>query len=362
MQIDDQSETGNSIGLQLSLANRHNVNSAWFRIDYAFQLDDWCTDSAWKGRVQETRRLSTNHFMGEGYWLWIIPLANGRTSIGIVAENRSHPINDINTFEKALDWIERFEPMCASMIKPHLDKVMDFKCLRNYSHNAKQAFSSNRWCLTGEAGVFLDPFYSPGGDFIGISNGFITRLILRHRQGDDISLLAQEFDRAYQRLYLTFLGVYNRQYQIMGNTRVMSLKIIWDFMTYWSSVALLYSSQKIYDLEFMARIDGIFTGFGFASILMQKFFRDWAKQDTNPDLTGFLDYSEIGFLSRLNANLLKGTNDDDELHALLAQNLIFVHEVQQEIIARVGQIIPTLSEPTNVKSNHMEEIFKTLSM
>ena len=347
---------------QLSQANRHNVNAAWFRIDYAFQLDDWCADPAWKERVLETRRLSTNHFMGEGYWLWFIPLANDRTSIGIVAENRRHPINDINTFEKALDWIERFEPMCASMIKPHLDKVMDFKCLRNFSYNVKQVFSSNRWCLTGEAGVFLDPFYSPGGDFIAISNGFITELILRHHRGEDISLLAQEFDRSYQRLYLTFLSVYNRQYQIMGNTRVMSLKIIWDFMTYWSCVALLYCSQKIFDLEFMRRIDAILSDYGFVTILMQKFFREWAKQDTNPTLTGFLDYSEIGFLSRLNANLLKGISDDDELQALLAQNLIFLKEVQQEIITRVGQIIPELAEPTNVKSNHLEEIFKTLDM
>ena len=40
-----------------------------------------------------------------------------------------------------------------------------------------------RWALTGEAGLFLDPFYSPGSDFIGISNTYITDLIARDRQG-----------------------------------------------------------------------------------------------------------------------------------------------------------------------------------
>lgn len=348
--------------LQLSQANRHDVNSAWFRVDHAFEIDDWSADPAWKKRVQESRRLSTNHFMGEGYWLWFIPLVDGRTSIGIVAESRRHPLQDINTLEKALEWIERYEPQCASLIKPHLDKVMDFKCLKNFSHSAKQVFSSERWCITGEAGVFLDPFYSPGGDFIGISNGFITELILRHKSGEDITLLTQEFERSYHRLYRIFLSIYDRQYPIMGNTRVMSLKIVWDFMAYWSCVALLYCSQKIYDLEFMKRIDGMLADYGFATIVMQKLFREWAKQDINPQISGFLDYSEIDVLARLNADLLKGIDDEEELYALLEKNLKFLQQVQQEITARVGQIIPGLSEPVDAKSNHLEDIFKTLDM
>jgi len=33
--------------------------------------------------------------------------------------------------------------------------------------------------LTGEAGAFLDPFYSPGSDYIAMANTFITDLIVR---------------------------------------------------------------------------------------------------------------------------------------------------------------------------------------
>jgi hypothetical protein len=40
-------------------------------------------------------------------------------------------------------------------------------------------FSARRWALTGEAGLFLDPFYSPGTDFIAISNTYITELVAR---------------------------------------------------------------------------------------------------------------------------------------------------------------------------------------
>ncbi len=35
-----------------------------------------------------SRRLATNHYMGRGYWVWVIPLGNGETSIGVVFDKR----------------------------------------------------------------------------------------------------------------------------------------------------------------------------------------------------------------------------------------------------------------------------------
>jgi hypothetical protein len=50
------------------------------------------------------------------------------------------------------------------------DQVEDFLKVRHFSYGCKQEFSgSDRWCLVGEAGAFLDPFYSPGSDYIAIS-------------------------------------------------------------------------------------------------------------------------------------------------------------------------------------------------
>ena len=38
------------------------------------------------------RWLSTNHLMGAGYWVWLIPLGSGSTSFGIVADERPPPL------------------------------------------------------------------------------------------------------------------------------------------------------------------------------------------------------------------------------------------------------------------------------
>ncbi len=37
------------------------------------------------------RWLSTNHLCGPGYWVWLIPLASGSHSVGIVADEKHAP-------------------------------------------------------------------------------------------------------------------------------------------------------------------------------------------------------------------------------------------------------------------------------
>ena len=46
--------------------------------------------------------------VGAGYWVWLIPLASGSHSVGIVADADIHPLETMNTFAKAMDWLERF--------------------------------------------------------------------------------------------------------------------------------------------------------------------------------------------------------------------------------------------------------------
>ena len=80
--------------------NGHHVNSSWFRLDGGIDLEDWSDDQEWLERRSErgVRKFSTNHLMGEGYWVWLIPLASGPISVGVVADPRFHPWERINTF------------------------------------------------------------------------------------------------------------------------------------------------------------------------------------------------------------------------------------------------------------------------
>jgi flavin-dependent dehydrogenase len=88
--------------LGLSVPAAHDPNACWFRIDEAIDISDWSDNPEWKSRLPPGfRRRATNHLMGPGYWVWFIPLSSGSTSVGIVAHPNFHPLNQINTFDRA---------------------------------------------------------------------------------------------------------------------------------------------------------------------------------------------------------------------------------------------------------------------
>ena len=86
----------------------HKANATWWRVAKPLKLDDWTTDAEWQGRVDTGKRwLSTNHFMGHGYWVWFIPLGSGSTSVGIVVDDDIHPYPTINRIEKSMRRLAR---------------------------------------------------------------------------------------------------------------------------------------------------------------------------------------------------------------------------------------------------------------
>ncbi|HET7218545.1 MAG TPA: NAD(P)/FAD-dependent oxidoreductase, partial [Vicinamibacterales bacterium] len=173
--------------LNLTRTADHGANACWFRVPERVRVDDWSDDPAWKARVPCGQRwLSTNHLMGRGYWVWVIPLGSGSTSIGIVADDDLHPYARINRFDRALDWLREFEPQCAEVVERCQDSREDFLALKHYAHACDRVVSPDGWSLVGEAGVFTDPFYSPGSDFIAIGNDLAADLIVRSARGEDV--------------------------------------------------------------------------------------------------------------------------------------------------------------------------------
>ncbi len=67
--------------LGLAADSGHHINSAWFRLAGGLDLEQWGSVGLRDGwdscREPGIRQFSTNHLMGEGYRVWLIPLANG---------------------------------------------------------------------------------------------------------------------------------------------------------------------------------------------------------------------------------------------------------------------------------------------
>jgi flavin-dependent dehydrogenase len=277
--------------LGLAKAVEHKVDAAWLRLAGGLDLEDWSGDPAWMARMSRPgiRRQSTTHLMGEGYWVWLIPLGSGSISIGIVTDPRYHAFTRIDTLDAALAWLAEYEPPLGAAVAARRDQVQDFLRVRDFSYGAERVFSPRRWALTGEAGVFADPLYSPGSDFIAYGNTYLTDLIVRDKAGEDIAGRTEAFNAVYLIAFDAALQAYVDHYPTMGNPQVMACKVAWDHAWYWGINALRFIAGRQCDLEGMATIGPPLLRAVELTRRMQEFFREWHALDREPGTDGYID-------------------------------------------------------------------------
>jgi hypothetical protein len=192
------------------------------------------------------------------------------------------------------------------------------------------------------AGVFLDPFYSPGIDYIGIGNTMICRLIEEDFDGKSLEHLAPTFQSIFLTLFQNNLVTYQDQYPLFGNPRIMSLKIAWDYALYWSFPALLYFNNKLTDPPFIQSLSKGIEEMRAMNLQMQQFFRDWHESEVHPHFdAAFVDQKQIDLLQQLNGELLQKL-DDAALKARFERNVEIIRNLMIETIRRIGSNRPEI--------------------
>jgi flavin-dependent dehydrogenase len=319
--------------LDLAEANEHDANAIWFRIGSRIDVDEWSSDAEWHARCDPPRRwLSTNHLCGPGYWAWLIPLASGSHSIGIVADANTHPLKSMNSFERALEWFRLHQPRLARALADKRDQLQDFVALRRFSYGCKRVFSSARWAITGEAGVFLDPFYSPGSDFIGISNTYIAELVAKDAAGEQIAPYARLYEQFYFSFYRSMLTLYTGQYAMFGDPEVMPVKVIWDYTYYWGVLCQLFFQERLTDLTMMARLRDELTLTMALNDAVQPFLRQWSALSAQRNPAVLLDQASLEWFARLNRGL-RDDLDDAAFKTRIRENTVLLKALAAEIVS-----------------------------
>lgn len=320
--------------LGLAEPNAHDVNAVWFRIDDRLSVDDWIEDVAWGQRCSPPERWrSTSHLCGPGYWVWLIPLGCGAHSVGIVCDAKMHPLERMNTFERALEWLREFQPLVARHCESRADKLMDFLFLRHFSHNCKQVFSGDRWALTGEAGVFLDPFYSPGSDFIAIANTYICELIRLDRAGQPLGPYARIYEQVFFSFFENTMSLYQDQYPIFGDAEVMAAKVIWDYAYYWGILCQLTFQQRLADIALLGKMRTELAEAAELNRDMQAFFRRWYALNSRPNAAVMWDQGKLDWFLEMNSTLTD-TLDDEGLVARLRDNVVLMRNLAATMVAQ----------------------------
>ncbi len=340
--------------LDLAQPNDHDANAVWWRVDGFIDPNDWSEDAGWLQRCTPPDRWrSTNHMCGPGYWFWLIPLASGSHSLGIVCDAGMHPLDTMNTHDKAMAWLREHQPRVARALDDSQHALQDFAFLRHYSYSCKQVFSRDRWALTGEAGLFLDPFYSPGSDFIALANTYICDLIDKDRAGLSFAPYAELYQQLYFSFYENTLTLYQDQYPLMGDAQVMPVKVIWDYTFYWALLAPVFFAGRQCDIGMLGRLRPLFQRASELNIAMQGLLRTWGQRNAaisssdqpDPRLLDerLLDQRLIDWFHEMN-RALNDVLDDAAFARRIADNVARMEWLATEIIERVTSQYPDLDD------------------
>lgn len=335
--------------LGLAAKNAHKSNAIWFRIDRRIEIDEWTANPAWQARCTPEKRrwLSTNHLVGPGYWVWVIPLASGVTSIGIVMDDQAFQSSHITCKETALRWLQRHQKRCADAIGSAT--FLDFVILPDYSYGCKQVLSAQGWAITGEAGMFTDPFYSPGTDFIAFANGFITELICAQVRGEDIRFKALLSEKLFTSIYSNTLSLYQDQYGGFGDRVMMGVKLLWDYSYYWGVLSLLYFGDALVNLDSMRPLSANLQKAQELNQQVQALFRTRALQRLLlPNRGVFMDQYQIPCLQHFNNVLMQ----DNRLN--LAERLQENIEIIEQVATAVADMLSDV--PAKIISASEREI------
>jgi flavin-dependent dehydrogenase len=328
--------------LGLAEPNAHDCNAVWFRIGERITIDDWSDNAEWRARCEpQARWLSTNHLVGAGYWVWLIPLASGSHSVGIVADPRLHPIETIDSFDKAMQWFRSWQPRLFDELDGKRHLLQDFAFFRDFSYGCKQVFSGQRWALTGEAGLFLDPFYSPGSDFIAMSNTYITDLIAHDRAGHPLDARAQLYDQIYHSFYESTLALYTDQYSLFGDPEVLPVKVIWDYTYYWGVLSQIFFQQRLTDLALLGSLRDELQHCQRLNFAVQDFLRAWSALSEKRNPAVMLDHAALPWFAELNRSL-NDRLDDEAFRTRMRASVEQLRALAGEILVRATREHPGL--------------------
>jgi hypothetical protein len=249
-------------------------------------------------------------------------------------------------------WIEKHQPLVHERIRTVVDAdknaLLDFAFFRNFSYGCRQVFSRERWALTGEAGWFLDPFYSPGSDFIGMGNTYITELIRADRAGEALRTPVLIYGEIFRQLYENMLTLYTGQYALFGDAKVMPMKVLWDYTYYWGVLCPIFFQERLTDSALLAELEAPLARANALNGGMQRFMREWgaAREETaaeSNDAPYMLDQVLMPWFVELNRGLTDQL-DRAGFKARVSENVAQLEALAGEIAGFAGSEIQALME------------------
>lgn len=224
----------------------HPTAAAWSRWK---GVKDWDSRElalkypAWSKAVYGMRNTATNHVIGDGWWSWWIPLKGGDVSVGVVWDQRlvDFPKDGGSIGERVKTFLMK-HPVGREMLADAEYCAEDQLWRKNLAYYST-TYAGDGFVLVGDAAAFIDPFYSPGMDWISFTSFSAADLITKQRKGD----LTEETLANYNRDFSNsnnrwFNSLYKDKYEYIGEYDLLSLAFRLDLgLYYWGVVEVPFN-------------------------------------------------------------------------------------------------------------------------
>jgi flavin-dependent dehydrogenase len=220
--------------------NEHPIASIWSRWRGVGCIDGLDFRDAHPGiasRVIGTRFTATNHLIGKGWWSWWIPLRGDEVSIGIVWDDRLTKAADGESPAERLRNHLLQHPLAGPLLHSATMVDDDVHYRKNLAW-CSERIAADGLFLVGDAAGFIDPFYSPGMDWISFSVSAATGLINDCWQNPQNSAsMANAANDAFRLSYQRwFEAIYRDKYYYMGDYELLNIAFRLDLGLYYLGV------------------------------------------------------------------------------------------------------------------------------
>lgn len=218
----------------------HPTATCWSRWSGVRSLDDRTIAEkypAWANRAKAVRSTATNHLTGYGWWAWIIPLKGGDVSIGVVYDQRITELPPGPSLGVRLREMLNTHPIAREILANATWHDGDMHFRRNLAYSTT-TFATDGAVLVGDAAGFIDPFYSPGMDWISFTASAAVTLITDSFRGKPVAPRVERHNTNFALSYHRwFNALYRDKYYYMGDFELMTLAFRLDLgLYYWGIV------------------------------------------------------------------------------------------------------------------------------
>jgi flavin-dependent dehydrogenase len=191
----------------------------------------------WAKECYGVRGTATNHLTGDGWWAWLIPLKGGDVSVGVVFDQRLVQWPESGAVGQRLKEFLLRHPVGRELLADAQWLEGDVHWRKNLAYSSS-TFAGDGFVLVGDAAAFLDPFYSPGMDWISFTVTTASRLVLAQQRGEAAAPLVERYNRDFARSYRRwFEAVYKDKYEYMGEYDIFRAAFLLDLGLYYLGVA-----------------------------------------------------------------------------------------------------------------------------